>query len=130
MLFFDLQVLKGKPTKSIWLMTHLKLSKNMLLGQRNWKTNKIASHIDLWIYGQIWTIKKSLIIKWLRFSKKRFIIRIYHFLFHHILNPDKKFGMWINIKFFHFVIFQLDDQSIFFNFKTPLLLVNEFLINK
>ncbi len=34
-------------------------------------------------------------------------------------------------KNFHFVMVQLDDQSIFFNFKSPLLLKNEFFfINK
>jgi hypothetical protein len=35
MSFFNLEVLKGKPTKFIRIMPHLKLSKNMLLGQRN-----------------------------------------------------------------------------------------------
>jgi hypothetical protein len=35
MSFFNLEVLKGKPTKSIRTIPHLKLSKNMLLGQRN-----------------------------------------------------------------------------------------------
>jgi len=35
MSFFNLEVLKGKPIKSIGIMPHLKLSKNMLLGQRN-----------------------------------------------------------------------------------------------
>jgi hypothetical protein len=35
MLFFNLEVPKGKPTKSIQIMTHLKLSKNMLLGEKN-----------------------------------------------------------------------------------------------
>jgi hypothetical protein len=44
-------------------MPHLKLSKNMILGQGNWKTNKkIATHMDLWKYGQILTIQKSPII--------------------------------------------------------------------
>jgi len=33
--FFDLEVLKRKPTKSKGIMPHLKLSKNMLLGQGN-----------------------------------------------------------------------------------------------
>ncbi len=32
--------------------------------------------------------------------------------------------------FFHFVMVHLDDQSIFFEFKSPLLLTNEFFINK
>jgi hypothetical protein len=35
MSFFDLEVLKEKPTKFKGIMPHLKLSKNMLLGQRN-----------------------------------------------------------------------------------------------
>jgi hypothetical protein len=33
--FFDLDILKGKPTKSIGIMLHLKLSKNMFLGPKN-----------------------------------------------------------------------------------------------
>jgi len=40
MSFFDLEVLKGEPTKSKAIMSHLKLSKNMFLGQKNWETNK------------------------------------------------------------------------------------------
>jgi hypothetical protein len=42
-----LEVLKGKPTKSIGTMTHLKLSKNMLLGQKIEKQTKITTHVDL-----------------------------------------------------------------------------------
>jgi hypothetical protein len=53
--------------------------------------------MDLWKYGQTSTIQRSLTIKWLRFSKKRFMIWIYHFIFHHILSPSNKFGMWFNI---------------------------------
>ncbi len=64
------------------------------------KQTKIVSHMDLWKYGQILTIQRSLIIKWLRFSKKRFLIWVYHLILHYILNPNKKFGMWINIIFF------------------------------
>jgi hypothetical protein len=74
-------------------MPHLKFSKNMLLGQKNWKTNKIATHMDLWKYGQILPIQKSLTIKWLRFLKKRFFIWVYHCVLHCILNPNNKFGM-------------------------------------
>jgi hypothetical protein len=37
MSFLNLEILKGKPTKSKRIMPHLKLSKNMLLKQRNWK---------------------------------------------------------------------------------------------
>jgi hypothetical protein len=88
--FFDLEILKRKPTKSQRIMPRLKLSKNMLLGQGNWKKNKkIATHMNLWKYDQILTIQNSLIIKWLRFSKKRFFIRAYHFVLHCILNPNK-----------------------------------------
>jgi hypothetical protein len=35
MSFFNLEVLKGKPTKSKRIMPHLKISKNMFLGQRS-----------------------------------------------------------------------------------------------
>jgi hypothetical protein len=45
-----LEALKGKPTKSIKIMPHLKFSKNMLLGQRNWKINKITTHMDMKIW--------------------------------------------------------------------------------
>jgi hypothetical protein len=54
--------------------------------------------MDLWKYGQILTIQKFLIIKRLRFLNKIFFIWIYHLVLHHILNPNNKFGMWINIK--------------------------------
>jgi hypothetical protein len=47
----------------------------MLLGQGIFfKKTKIATHMDLRKYDQIVTIQKSLTIKRLRFSKKRFII--------------------------------------------------------
>jgi hypothetical protein len=46
--FFDLEILKRKPTKSQRIMPRLKLSKNMLLGQGNLKKNKkIATHMNL-----------------------------------------------------------------------------------
>jgi hypothetical protein len=38
-----------------------------------WKTKKITIHMDLWKYGQILTIQKSLIIKQRRFSKKKIL---------------------------------------------------------
>jgi len=112
-----LKVLKGKPNKFRWIMTHVKFFKNMLLGQRNWKQTKIVTHMDLWKYGQILTMQKSLTIKQLRFSNKRFFIWIFHLILHHILNFNNKFGMWINIRNFIFLMVQLDNQSIFFNFK-------------
>jgi len=37
MLFFNLEVLIGKPTKSIWIMAHLKFLKKMFLGQKKLK---------------------------------------------------------------------------------------------
>jgi hypothetical protein len=77
--------------------------------------------MDLWKYGQILTIQKSLTIKQLRFSKKRFFIWIYHLVLHYILNPNK---------IFHFVMFQSNNQFIFFNFQNPLLLTNDFFNNK
>jgi hypothetical protein len=58
MSFFNLEVLNGKPTKFLRILPHLKLSKNK-------KQTKFASHK---------TILKSLIIKWLRFSNKRFFM--------------------------------------------------------
>jgi hypothetical protein len=54
--------------------------------------------VDLWKYGQILTIQKSLTIKWLKFSNKRFFIWFYHIVLHYILSLNKKFGVWINIK--------------------------------
>ncbi len=99
MSFLNLEVLKGKPTKSKGIMPHLQLSKNMLLGQRNWKQIKIGTHMDLWKYGQILTIQKSLIIKRLRFSKNIFLIWFYHLVLHYILSLNDKFGMWISINF-------------------------------
>jgi hypothetical protein len=38
---------KRKTTKSRWKLTHVKLSKNMFLGQKNWKTNKLQL---IWTY--------------------------------------------------------------------------------
>jgi len=49
-------------------MPHLKLSKTYVFE----KHTKIVTHMYLWKYDQILTIQKSLAIKWLRFSKKRF----------------------------------------------------------
>jgi hypothetical protein len=72
--------------------------KTYVFGTKNWKTKKIATHMDLWKYGQVLTVQKSLIIKWLWFSNN-FLIWIYHLILHHILNPNNKFGMWININY-------------------------------
>jgi hypothetical protein len=68
-------------------MPHLKLSKAYAFRTKKLKKiTKIATHIDLWKYGQILTIQKSLIIKYLRFSNKIFLIWIYHLVLHHILS--------------------------------------------
>jgi hypothetical protein len=80
-------------------MPHLKRSKNMFLGLFFEKKAKIATHMDIWKYGQILTIQKSLAIKWLRFFFKKFFVWVYHFVQHYILSPNNKFGMWININF-------------------------------
>jgi len=57
MSFFNLKIQKRKPTKSIKIMPHIKLSKNMLLGQKKIeKQTKITTHIDLQKYVQILTI--------------------------------------------------------------------------
>jgi hypothetical protein len=55
--------------------------------------------LDLWNYGQILTIQKSLTIKWLWFSNFKKFIWIYHLVLHHILSLNNKFGMWININY-------------------------------
>jgi hypothetical protein len=52
MSFLNLEVLKGKPTKSIKIMPHLKLSKTHAFGTKKLKIKtKIAIHMDLWKYG-------------------------------------------------------------------------------
>ncbi len=91
---------------------------------------QIKSWHKLWKYGQILTIQKFLIIKQLRFSKKRFLIWVYNLVLHYILNPNIKFGMWINIKVFILWCFSQTTNPYFFNFKSLLLLTNEILINK
>jgi hypothetical protein len=80
-------------------MPHLKLSKKCSWDNFFEKQTKSATHMDLWKYGQILTTQMSLIIKWLRFSKKRFFIWVNHLILHYILSPNNKFGMWINIFF-------------------------------
>jgi hypothetical protein len=90
---------KKKPIKSKGMMSYLKLFKRMLLGLFFEKQTKIATHMDLWKYGQILTIQKSLIIKHLKFSRKRFFIWIYHLVLHYILSSNNKFGMSINMIF-------------------------------
>jgi hypothetical protein len=48
MSFLNLEVRKGKPTKYIKIMPHLKLSKNMFLGQTNLKKNKKLQFMKIW----------------------------------------------------------------------------------
>jgi hypothetical protein len=45
MSFFNLEVLKGKPTKSIGIMSHLKLS-ICFWDKKNEKQTKIVTHMD------------------------------------------------------------------------------------
>jgi hypothetical protein len=73
--------------------------KNWFWDKKIEKQTKIATHMDLWKYGQILTNQKSLTIKWSRLSKKRILIGIYHFVLHYILSLNNKFEMWININF-------------------------------
>jgi hypothetical protein len=47
MAFFNLEVLKGEFTKFIRIMSHVKLSKNMLLDKEIEKQIKIVIHMDL-----------------------------------------------------------------------------------
>ncbi len=102
MSFLNLEVLKGKFIKSKGIMPHLKCPKICFWDKEIQKQTKIATHMDLWKYGQILTIQKSLTIKGLRFSKKWFLIWVYHLVLHYVLKPNNKFGMWINIIFFPF----------------------------
>jgi hypothetical protein len=129
MSFLNLGILKRKPTKSIWIIAHVKLFKLCFWGKKIEKKTKIVTHMDLWKYVQILIVQKSLIIKQLRFSKNIFFIWVYHLVFHHILSPKQIWNM-NQYKIFHFVMFQLDDLSIYFDFKSPLLLQMSFFINK
>jgi hypothetical protein len=47
MSFFNLEVLKGKPTKFLQIMPHLKLSKNCFWNKIIEKQTKITIHRDL-----------------------------------------------------------------------------------
>jgi hypothetical protein len=47
MSFFNLEVLKRKPTKSIKIMPHIKLSKKSFWDKFFEKQSKIATHMDL-----------------------------------------------------------------------------------
>jgi hypothetical protein len=48
MSFFKLEVVKGKPTKSIGIMPHLKLSKTYIFGIKNLKNKQKLQLV--WIY--------------------------------------------------------------------------------
>jgi hypothetical protein len=67
MSFLNLEVLKRKPIKSIWIVAHVKLSPKKNWDKKFEKQTKIATHMDLWKYNQILTIQKSLTIKQLTF---------------------------------------------------------------
>jgi hypothetical protein len=121
---------KRNPIKSKRIMPRLKISKNMFFGQKNWRWNKITIHMDLWKYGQILTIQKSLTIKQLRCSKKIFFIWVYHLILHYILNPNKKFKMWVNIIFSILWCFSQMTNPFLFFFKNSLLLTKNIYINK
>ncbi len=59
MLFFNLKVLKEKLTNFLGIMPHLKLSKTYAFRHKEIeKQTKIATHMELWKYGQILTIQK------------------------------------------------------------------------
>jgi hypothetical protein len=47
MSFLNLKVLKKNPTKSIKIMSHVTLSKNMILGQKNLNKNKNCNSYGL-----------------------------------------------------------------------------------
>jgi len=121
-----LEVLKKNPTKSTKIMPHLKLSKKNLLGQKNWKTNKNCNSYGLMKTWSNFNHSKVLTIKRLRFSKKRFFIWIYHLVLHYILNPNNKFGMWVNI-IFSILWCSSQTTNLYFDLKSSLLLTNEFL---
>jgi hypothetical protein len=78
---------------------------------------------------QFQPFKSLYTIKWLRFSKNRFFIWIYHMIIHYVLSTNNKFGMWIDIYIF---ILWCSNQTTnsYFDFKSSLLLANDFLINK
>jgi hypothetical protein len=69
--------------------------------------------MNLWKYGQILTIQNSLIIKRLRFSKKK----ISHMNLSSCITSYIEFQWQIwnvnQYNFFHFVMFQSSNQSIF-----------------
>jgi hypothetical protein len=65
--------------------------------------------MDLWKYGQILSIQKSLTIKQLKFSKTIFLIWVDYLILHYILNPNNKIWNVNQYKNFHFVMFQLDN---------------------
>jgi len=50
---FNLEVLKGKLTKSVWIMPHVNLSNKYAFGTKKLKKKKtkITTHINLWKYG-------------------------------------------------------------------------------
>jgi len=86
--FFNFEILKRKPTKSIWTIpAPSKVFKKYGFGGKKLKIKlKFIIHMDLWKYGQILTIQKFETMIWLRLRRERLLIWIYHFILQHILN--------------------------------------------
>jgi len=96
-----------------------------LWGKKNWKVVQIAPSMDLWKYGPILTIEKSITIIWLNFHGKdflfEFLISYYNLYWITITHLE-----WKSIQFSHFLILNLADQSLFLDFKSSLLLTYYF----
>jgi hypothetical protein len=71
----------------------------MFLEQKKLKNKQKLQLIWTYEDGEILTIQKSLTIKWLRISNKRFFIWIYRLILHRILGLNNKFGIWNNFFF-------------------------------
>jgi hypothetical protein len=76
--------------------------------KKNWNLKKRNNYVkDLWKYGSILTIQKSLIKIWLWFLKEDFHIKVYYLMLHHILSHYISFGMKFNMNLFIFYHFGL-----------------------
>jgi hypothetical protein len=106
--FKKLEVLKGKPTKSIWIMTHVKLLKTwviihmdfvthyMLLEQKIWKTNKNCNSYGLMKIWSNFNHSKVPNYQTVKVFKKKISHMNLSSCIRHILSLNNKFGMWIN----------------------------------
>jgi hypothetical protein len=102
MSFFNLEVLKRKPTKFRWI-DPCKTFKNICFWEKEIeKKTKIATHMNLWKYDQILTIQKSITIKRLRFSNKIFFIWICHLYYIIYWVPITNFECESKFFFFNF----------------------------